>query len=99
MDITYRSDYGFIEVNPTGQLEEENFRDLARDFPGWERFSDLMAHVSFVREYDDKIGKVAICTDSSIGALMQTIGDTFVDAEVERFAYDEKDEAEKWLLA
>jgi len=74
MDITCRSDYGFIEVSPTGKLEEEDFRELAREikslresgselkgmlicakyFPGWDKFSDLMAHLSFVREHHDK---------------------------------------------
>lgn len=119
MDITYRSDYGFIEVNPTGKLEEENFQDLAReieslqeagkalkgllirtkDFPGWERFSDLLAHGEFIREHHDRIDRIAFCTDSNIGTLLQTVAKDFAEAEVERFAYDEKDEAEKWLLA
>jgi hypothetical protein len=119
MNITYRSDYGFIEVNPTGRLEERNFRDLARqieslreagrelkgilvhtkDFPGWERFSDLLAHADFARENHDKVNKIAFCTDSKIGPLLQTAASNFADAEVERFDHDEKDEAEKWLLA
>jgi len=119
MDITYRSDYGFIEVTPTGKLEEENFQDLAReieslrdsgrelkgvlvctkDFPGWERFSDLLAHGDFVRDHHDKIRKIAFCTDSNIGEVFKTVGKNFAEAEVERFEYDEKDEAEKWLLA
>ena len=70
-----------------------------KDFPGWERFSDLLPHGDFVPEHHDKIEKIAFCTDSNIGMLLQTVGSTFTEAEVERFDCDEKDEAEKWLLA
>jgi len=68
------------------------------EFPGYEEFGDLLAHVDFVREYGDRVPKVALCTDSPIGPLIESIGDLFADAEVERFGYDDQLEAEEWLL-
>jgi len=119
MDITYRTDYGFLEVAPTGKLTRDDFQHLSKeidhilhsrralkgvliytkDFPGYEAFSDLIAHGEFVKEHHDKIRKVAVCTDSSAAGLLKAIGAVYAEAEVEKFSFDDKDEAEKWLLS
>ena len=119
MDITYSTDYGILEVAPTGKLTKSDFQHLSKeidhirqsgrelegvlvytkDFPGYEEFSDLIAHGEFVKQHHDKINKLAFCTDSKIGGLLETIADAYADAEAKRFSYDEKDEAEKWLLS
>jgi hypothetical protein len=118
MNITYRTDLGILQVEPTGSLEEQDFKDLAQEieslqederefrglliytekFPGYKKFADVFAHGEFVRDHRDKIGKVAICTDSTIGDLAGSIGRHFTEADVKNFAYDQKDEAEKWIL-
>jgi hypothetical protein len=118
MNITYRTDLGILHVEPTGSLEEQDFKDLAQEidglhkddrefrgllicteeFPGYKTFADLLSHGEFIREHRDKVGKVAICTDSTIGDLAGTIGQHFTEADVKNFAYEEKDEAEKWIL-
>ncbi|MGK7296373.1 MAG: STAS/SEC14 domain-containing protein [Candidatus Wenzhouxiangella sp. M2_3B_020] len=70
-----------------------------RDFPGYESWSDLLAHGEFIGEFRDRIAKVAVCTDSAVAGLLQAIGRIFAEAEVKKFDFDEKDEADKWLLA
>lgn len=71
----------------------------ARDFPGYESFSDLLSHGGFIAEFRDQVPKVAVCTDSAVGGLLQFIGKVFAEAEVRKFDFDERDEADKWLLA
>jgi hypothetical protein len=118
MNITYRTEYGILEVQPTGPLEKQDFQDLAaeikgirergrefkgvliftKEFPGYRELSDVVAHGEFVQEHLGKVPKVALCTDSATGKLLELIGQSFGEAEAKHFAGDEKDEAEKWLL-
>ena len=70
-----------------------------REFPGYEQLSDVLAHEEFVREHQQQIPKVAICTDSSVANFLEFLGNLFSSAEVQKFDFDEKDQAEKWLLA
>ena len=119
MEITYRTEYGILEVRPTGPLSEDDFKSLGselesvisddrplnglliytQEFPGYESASDLVAHGRFIGQFRDRVPKVAVCTDSPVAALLQVIGKLFADAEVKRFDYEDRDEAEKWLLA
>jgi hypothetical protein len=119
MDIIYHDKQGFLEVKPTGKLEESDFdrisdeiekilkteRELkgvliyTKDFPGYERFSDLIAHARFVKEHHDKVNKLAFCTDSNIGTLLKSLAKRFAEARVKRFDYDQRDEAVNWLIA
>jgi hypothetical protein len=119
MEITYRTEYGILEVHPTGSLEESDFQALTseiksihqsqralkgilvytKDFPGYETFSDLLAHGEFVKQHRDKIAKIALCTDSSVGKLLELAGNNLTETKAKQFPYDQKDEAEKWLLA
>lgn len=68
-----------------------------RTFPGYERFSDLLAHAEFVKEHGDEIGKVALCTDTPVAKLLALIGQTFVHATVKKFDFDQLSDAERWL--
>lgn len=119
MEIAYRTEYGILEIRPTGSLSEDDFKSLAgelktiekddrtlkgilihtEDFPGYQGFSDMLAHGEFIAEFRDRIPKVAVCTDSAVAGLMQVIGKVFTEAEVRKFDYENKDDAEKWLLA
>lgn len=69
----------------------------ARDFPGWEDFAALSAHIQFVNEHHKKIRKVAMVSDSSLMTIGPKIAAHFVSAEVRHFGYDELDAAGKWI--
>lgn len=119
MEITYRTEFGILEIQPTGSLSKSDFESLAseletilgdqralngilintRDFPGYESFSDLLAHGEFISKFSHRIPKVALCTDSTVAGFLQLMGKVFTDAEVRKFDHDDKDAAEKWLLA
>ena len=68
-----------------------------KTFPGWDSFAALVSHLRFVRDHHREIKRVALATDSSIGALAETIGKQFVSAEVGTFGFDENDQAKRWL--
>jgi len=117
MDVTYQTEYGFLEVVPSGKLTARDFQNVAEEiarirqsgqefkgiliwtksFPGYRKFSDLLAHGKFIKHHHDKVGKVAVCTDSRVGRLLQTIGNVYAEAEVRKFRYEQKNEAENWL--
>lgn len=119
MEIAYKTEYGILEIRPTGTLSEHDFKSMAAEletiekdqrtlngilirtenFPGYESFSDMLAHAEFIAEFRDRIPKVAVCTDSTVAGLMQVIGKVFTEGEVRKFDYGNRDEAEKWLLA
>ena len=63
----------------------------------YERFTDFLAYGEFVAQYDDKLPKIAIATDSKLGALFEVIGENIVKGDVQTFAYKKRDEAEQWL--
>jgi len=46
-----------------------------------------------------QIAKVAICTDSTVGTLLEAIGRHFTHVDVRKFDFDDEDGAEKWILA
>ena len=69
----------------------------SESFPGYEHLSDISAHALFVNEYGKRVPKVAICSDSAVTAVLSFIGQIFVDADVERFRYDEKEQALAFL--
>ena len=69
----------------------------AKSFPGWKNFEALLSHLKFVGEHQRHIGRVAAVTDSEFLTIMPSIAAHFVSAEVEHFAFDEKERALAWL--
>ena len=69
----------------------------ARNFPGWESFAGLSAHLKFVREHHRKIERIALVTDSPLGTVAPALAKHFVSAQIRRFAYAELEEALVWL--
>lgn len=67
-----------------------------RQFPGWESFAALISHLRFVKDHHQKIRRVAIATDSSLGGFAQTVASHFVAAEIRAFAYGDLDRATAW---
>lgn len=66
-------------------------------FPGWENFAGLAAHLKFVRDHHERIERVALVTDSPLGAIGPALARHFVSAQIKRFAYSELEEALIWL--
>lgn len=71
----------------------------AAHFPGWENFGAVARHIRFVRDHHKHIGKVAIVTDSPLGAIVERVGSHFIAAEVRHFPASQSDEAKAWAVA
>jgi hypothetical protein len=71
---------------------------VTREFPGWETFGSMLRHLKFVKEHHKKIAYVALVTDSRVGDLAELIIDHFVSARIKHFAFDELEDAKKWIL-
>ena len=69
----------------------------AESFFGWEDFSSMLSHIRFVRNYHEKIERVAAVTDNGFLAILPSVADYFVAAEVRHFSYLDRDEALNWL--
>lgn len=65
-------------------------------FPGWQDFGSMLAHVKFVKDHHAHISKVAAVTDEGIIAILPTIADYFVKADVKHFGSDDLDSAIEW---
>jgi len=66
-------------------------------FPGWKDFAALVAHLKFVKEHHRQIEKVAVVVDGGLAAIMPSIANHFIQAEVKRFDLAHEDAAWDWL--
>ena len=69
-----------------------------KSFPGWDSFAALIKHLKFVREHHKKVSHIAFVTDSFVGEVAERIGSHFVNAKVKNFAFNELEDAKKWIL-
>jgi hypothetical protein len=69
----------------------------SRQFPGWQSVGALFAHLKFVNSVHDKIGKIALVTNSPMGTFANHVLDPLMLAKVRKFDYDQRDEAMRWL--
>jgi hypothetical protein len=69
----------------------------AESFPGWENFSSMLSHFHFVRDYQQKIERVAAVTDNGFLAILPLVADHFVAAEVRHYSYLDRERALAWL--
>jgi len=69
----------------------------SRQFPGWQSVGALIAHLKFVNAVHDKIGKIALVTNSPMGTFADHMLDPLMLAKVRKFDYDQRDEAMSWL--
>jgi hypothetical protein len=67
-------------------------------FPGWENFSALSEHLSFVRNHHKEIKRLAFVTNSKVGKFAEHISSHFIDAEIKSFPFDQFVEAKSWIL-
>lgn len=68
----------------------------AREFPGWESLGSFLRHLELVRDRHEKVKRVAIVADGKLAELIPELADHFVEAEIERFPYDDFDRALAW---
>lgn len=66
-------------------------------FPGWDNFAAFVSHIKFVKNHHQHIRKVALVTSSNFLSIIPSIIKHFVQAEIKRFDYDDKEKAFIWL--
>lgn len=69
---------------------------VAPEFPGWDNFSALTAHLGFVRDHHNKVGRVALVTSSRFISMLPRLAGIFVAAEVRHFDVDAEGAALDW---
>ncbi|MEM1154465.1 MAG: STAS/SEC14 domain-containing protein [Pseudomonadota bacterium] len=67
-------------------------------FPGWDSFSSLVAHLSFVKDHHKNVSHIALATDSPVGTFAESLATHFTSADVKKFKFSELSEARKWIL-
>jgi hypothetical protein len=68
-------------------------------FPGWDSFGALASHLRFVKGHHTRVKRVALCTDSALGAVAPAIAKHFVAAEIRAFKHAEFESAKAWAAA
>ena len=71
----------------------------AQEFPGWENWAGLSAHLHFASDHRKQVAHIALVTDSHLAGLAEFLGMHFTAAEVRHFPFAEDSEALQWLLA
>ena len=66
-------------------------------FPGWQDFAALVAHLKFVTEHHRRIEKVAVLADGGVAAILPSIANHFVHAQVKHFDLANEGAARHWL--
>jgi len=66
-------------------------------FPGWENIGAMAAHFRFVREHHKLVKKVAVVTDSPLGAIAEKLASHFVAAEIKHFPAAGIAAATQWI--
>lgn len=70
----------------------------AEDFPGWEDFAGLVAHVEFVKGHIHSIRRIAVVSDSFPSKVLPPLMGWFAKAEIRRFPGGEEKKAHDWLM-
>ena len=69
----------------------------AKQSPGWDGLSALLAHAGFVRDHHRQLKRVALVTESRFLSTLQPVTKLLVHADVKRFSSDEEASARAWL--
>ena len=83
-------------INESGTLS--GLIIATKTFPGWESFTALMSHLSFVKYHHQKVSFVAFVTDSAVGNLAEHIANHFISAEIRSFKFNELHAAKQWII-
>ncbi|CAM4170235.1 STAS/SEC14 domain-containing protein [Comamonas aquatilis] len=69
----------------------------AKDFPGWENWAGLSAHLGFVRDHHKQVERIALVTDSQLAGVAEFFGKHFTGAQVRHFPFTDDELALQWL--
>lgn len=69
----------------------------AAEFPGWQDFAALSAHLNFVRDHQKAIRKLAVVSDSGFATALPAVARHFVSASIRKFPASGVGEAMTWL--
>lgn len=67
-------------------------------FPGWDSFSVMMTHLTFVKDHHKKIRYVALATDSTATGIAEHISSHFISATIKHFAFNDLEVAKQWII-
>ncbi len=67
-------------------------------FPGWDSFSAFISHLNFVKEHHKRVARIALATDSFAANVAESLVSHFVSADIKSFAFNEFEEAKKWVV-
>jgi hypothetical protein len=68
------------------------------DFPGWQSFGALAAHLRFVREHHKLVRRIGVVTDSPLAEVGPKLASHFVAAEIQHFPAGQAETARAWIL-
>lgn len=68
----------------------------SRDFPGWKSFGAMVRHLRFVSDHHERIGRIALVTDSTLGSIIESIAGHFIAARIKQFDPEDFDVALSW---
>lgn len=68
----------------------------AIDFHGWDELSEMIEHFIFLKDYDERIHKIAILADEVWKKALQAIG-VSLETKIRVFGSDEAEKAQNWL--
>ncbi|MCA9218445.1 MAG: STAS/SEC14 domain-containing protein [Planctomycetales bacterium] len=69
----------------------------AKSFPGWANLTAAMAHMRFVESHHEKIGKLAVVSDSLLLSELPPLVGHLIDVDVKHFPEAAYDDALLWL--
>ena len=69
----------------------------APNFPGWDSFAAMTAHIRFVRDHHSQVERIALVTDSALVTVAEAFAKHFLAATIKHFAYSEMELAKSWL--
>lgn len=69
-----------------------------KSFPGWDSFSALLTHLSFVKDHHKNVAYVAFVTDSPLGKLAENVANHFISAQIKSYPFSEIKAAKEWIM-
>jgi hypothetical protein len=71
----------------------------ATAFPGWANPEAFFAHIQFIKSHYQKIGRLAMVTDSRLLGELPRIAAQLVHVQVKHFSGSQQEDALRWLKA
>jgi SpoIIAA-like len=67
-------------------------------FPGWQSFGALAAHLRFVRDHHKLVRRIGVVTDFVLAEVAPKLASHFVAAEIRHFPAGQAEAAKAWIL-